>query len=111
MAHILDHNPISGMTITFEFDHANDQFTIGHHQDTTNVLEENKYQLLDLEAHRAQAKSGWAHYAKIPEIVVMEWKQKYGVDFYNPNHWKKCMALLNDPEYAYLKRTSYKHDR
>ena len=38
-------------------------------------------------------------------------KAKYGVDFHNPAHFKKCMALLNDPEYKYLKRTSYKHDR
>jgi hypothetical protein len=29
----------------------------------------------------------------------------------NSNHWKKVMKLLEDPEYKYLKRTTYKHDR
>lgn len=99
------------MTVSFEYDHANDNVIIGHHQDTTALLESNKYALLDLDKHKRQSKKEWAHYAKIPEIVILEWKAKYGVDFYDANHWKKVMKLLDDPEYKYLKRTTYKHDR
>ena len=108
---ILDVNPLTGMTVTFEYNHDNDTFTIGHHQDASAVIEDNKWALLDLDTHKKQAKKGWSHHAKIPEIVIMEWKAKFGVDFYDANHWPKVMKLLEDPEYKYLKRTTYKHDR
>lgn len=107
----LDYNPLTGMRVTFDFDPMTEDIVIGHHQDATAVVEDNKWALLDLDAHKAAAKNDWAHYAKIPEIVVLEWRAKYGVDFMNPDHFKKCMSLLNDPDYKYLKRTSYKHDR
>ena len=110
MQRLLDYNPLTGMSISFEYN-ADDSITIGHHQDTTPVIEANKAALLDLDEHKRASKAEWAHYAKIPEIVILEWRAKYGVDFHNPNHFKKCMALLNDPEYKYLKRTSYHHDR
>ena len=110
-ARTLDYNPITGMRVSFEYNDATDEFTIGHHQDPTAVIESNKWALLDLQEHKRGADDDWAHYAKIPEIVILEWKALYGVDFMNPNHWKKCMALLNSPEYKYLKRTTYHHDR
>lgn len=110
-ARVLDVNPLTGMTITFEYSHDTNQVTIGHHQDPTAVIEDNKWALLDLDTHKRQSKKDWSHYAKIPEVVILEWKAKHGVDFFDPNHWKKVMKLLNDPQYKYLKRTSYKHDR
>lgn len=108
---LLDHNPLTGMSISFDYDENNDSFTIGHHQDASAVIDDNKWALLDLDAHKKAAKADWAHYAKIPEIVILEWKALYGVDFMDPNHWTRCMALLNSPEYKYLKRTTYRHDR
>jgi hypothetical protein len=108
---ILDHNPLSGMTVTFQYNDATDQIVIGHHQDASPVIEDNKWALQDLDSHKKAAKNDWAHYAKIPEIVILEWKALYGVDFMDPNHWTKCMSLLNSPEYKHLKRTSYHHDR
>lgn len=111
MERILDFNPLTGMTVTFQYDEANEQLIIGHKQDASPVIEDNKWALLDLEKHKREAKNDWAHYAKIPEIVQMEWKVKYGVDFLDPNHWPRVLKLLEDPEYKYLKRTTYKHDR
>lgn len=111
MSRLLDYNPVTGMTMTFAYDHATDNVIITNTQDATPVIEENKWALLDTDTHRRQAKEGWAHYAKIPDIVAMEWKAKYGVDFMNSNHWTKVLSLLEDPEYKYLKRTTYKHDR
>lgn len=107
----LDVNPITGMRVSFNYNEADDTFVIGHHQDAGNVVEANKVALMDLDQHKREADHGWAHYAKIPEIVILEWKAKYGVDFHNPNHFKKCMSLLNSTDYKYLKRTSYHHDR
>ena len=108
---ILDYNPLTGMTVGFDFDHANDQIVITHSQDASAVIEDNKWALLDLDAHKQAAKDEWAHYAKIPEIVILEIKAKYGVDFFNPDHFKRFMSILNSPDYKNCKRTSYHHDR
>lgn len=107
----LDYDPVSGMRVTWQYNDADDSVTLGHHQDTTAIVESNKAALLDLDEHKRGSKKGWAHYAKVPEIVILEWKALYGLDFFNPNHYKKCMALLNGPDYKYLKRTTYNHDR
>lgn len=111
MERIVDINPLTGMTVTYQYSHETDTIIIGHKQDAQAVIEDNKWALLDLDTHKRQAKNDWAHYAKIPEIVQLEWKAKYGVDFMNANHWPKVLQLLEDPEYKYLKRTTYKHDR
>lgn len=111
MQRLLDYNPLTGMSVSFDYNTVTDEITIGHHQDVSAIIEDNKVALMDLDEHKRASKKEWAHYAKIPEIVILEWRAKYGVDFHNPAHFRKCMALLNDPDYKYLKRTSYKHDR
>lgn len=44
------------------------------------------------------------HAAKIPPIVEIEWRTKYGIDLANPDHGQAVRKLLNSNEYAYLKR-------
>src|SRR6478609_1090617 len=107
----VDFDPISGITTTFTYDHTCDQFTIAHSQDTTAIQESNRLAQLDIDAHRAQAKNDWSLYAKVPNIVIMEWRQKFGVDFFNPDHWPQAMKLINSPDYRDVKRTTYHHDR
>lgn len=110
MSRLIDFDPLTGMAVSFTYNHDNDSFTIGHHQDAQPVLEDNKWAILDLDMHKAQAKSGWAHYAKVPEIAILDMKARFGVDFYDSNHWPRVMSLLNT-EYKHCKRTSYHHDR
>jgi len=107
----IDYDPFTGLTTTFEYDHASDQTYIGYHQDASAILEANRLDRLDEEAHRRGAKEEWARYARVPVIVQMEWLTKYGVNFANPDHKKGWMKLLNSPDYAYCKTTSYHHDR
>ena len=111
MQRILDVNPLTGEWITFDYEADGDKVTVGHWQDTTKIIEDNKRAMLDVDSHRKQAKNEWALYARIPNIVIMEWKQKYGVDFFNKDHWKRVMQLINSPDYKDLKRTTYFHDR
>lgn len=108
---LLDYDPFTGEWVTFDYNHSDDSFTIAHHQDTTRIIEDNKQAKLDTDAHKRQAGNDWAHYAKVPNIVIMEWLQKHGVDFFNRDHWPKVMSLINSREYADLRRTSYFHDR
>lgn len=113
MSQILDYNPLTGEYVTFDYDDATDSVTLGHHQDVTPILDQCKEAAADVWKHKQQAKDEWAHYATVPNVVALEWLQKYGVDFYSadPAHRRGVMRLLNDPDYKYLKRTTYKHDR
>lgn len=87
---------------TLEFDHNTGLHTLRHTQDVTSILDANK---------RAQADSigqKWGEIAKvasIPYSVVLEWKQKYGINAMAPSPEDKIrmVALLNDPDYAYLR--------
>lgn len=87
---------------TLEFDAAEGKHILRHTQDVTSILDANK---------RAQADSigkRWGDMEKvasIPFAVVMEWKEKYGINALAPTPEDKIriVALLNDPDYTYLR--------
>lgn len=87
---------------TLEFDAAEGKHILRHTQDVSSILDANK---------RAQADSigqkfgDFAKVASIPMAVVLEWKQKYGINALAPSPEDKIrmVALLNDPDYAYLR--------
>lgn len=87
---------------TLEFDAVEGKHILRHTQDVTSILDANK---------RAQADSigqkfgDFAKVASIPYAVVIEWKQKYGINAMAPSPEDKVrmVALLNDPDYAYLR--------
>ena len=106
---ILDRDPITGIVTTFRYDHANDQFTIGEHQDCEPIIEYNKRVMIEAD-HSGQKKRDWIHYAKIPNVVICQWKTNYGVDFFKREDERRWMKLLNSPEYKYLKCSPLKHD-
>ena len=110
MAQILDHDPLSGMTVTMDYNHSTDELIIKHEQDTTHIIEANKRSLIESD-HRAQMRNDWIRYARVPDIVIMEWKTKFGVDFFNNEHWPRVMKLINSPEYRDLKASTIYHDR
>lgn len=110
MARFLDYDPLTGMTQLFHYNPDSDQVVIEYQQDVTPILEQNKQAYLDTDKHKRQAKEEWAHYATIPDVVQMEWAIKHGVHFWDKNHTKAWGRLLNSPDYAYLRRTTYKHE-
>jgi hypothetical protein len=87
---------------TLEFDAAEGKHVLRHTQDVSSILDANR---------RAQADSigsrfgDFARVASIPMAVVLEWKQKYGINAMAPTPEDKIrmVALLNDPDYAYLR--------
>jgi hypothetical protein len=87
---------------TLEFDAAEGKHILRHTQDVSSILDANK---------RAQADSigqrfgDFARVASIPMAVVLEWKQKYGINAMAPSPEDKIrmVALLNDPDYAHLR--------
>ena len=111
MERVVDVDPLTGLTTVFDWDETENRFRLGYKQDCSNVIDSNKEALLDTSRHRQEAKEEWAHYAKVPTIVQYEWLYKHGVDFAKKDHWPGVMRLLNSPDYKYLKRTTYYHDR
>ena len=41
--------------------------------------------------------------ARIPLIVIAKWRNELGVDYWNPDHQAKVDALLNDPDWRWLR--------
>ncbi len=111
---LIDHDPFTGITTTMQYNAEKDSIVLGYvatSDGVSAVLEDNKAAMLDVDLHRKGAREEWAHYAKIPPIVQYEWLYKHGVDFNKRDHWPGVMRLLNSPDYRYLKRTTYYHDR
>lgn len=107
---ILDFDPLTGETTTFEY-HADDSFTIGYLQDVEPLIERNKKLAADPDYGKSGIKQNWMHYASIPPVIIMKWKNELGVDLFNKNHEKRVMELINSPEYQYLRVTNYHHDK
>ena len=87
---------------TLEFDAAEGKHILRHTQDVSSILDANR---------RAQADNigkRWGDMEKvasIPFAVVLELKQKYGINVIAPTPEDKIrmVALFNDPDYAYLR--------
>ena len=106
---IVDYDPYTGMTTTFDYDYATDTTYIGRTQDTSLVLEVNKALQNDESYSKDGIKNDWWHYACIPSLIIEKWRNEFGIDVFNKDHEKAVYAKLNDPEYRYLKTTAGFH--
>jgi hypothetical protein len=102
---ILDIDPLSGAVERFHFDESADTFTIQRTEDVGAVLDSNR----ELANHT----DGWnadrtmRHAARIPLTIVEEWRQKHGIDIFNPNHAEGVKRLLNSSDYRYLRTQEF----
>jgi hypothetical protein len=109
---ILDYDPFSGITTTFDYIPETETTVIHREQDVSHILDINKAMQNETAAWTQGVKNGWAHYAQIPNIVQEIWLNKHGVDCMKKENWEKggsVWKLLNDPEYRYLKTTTKYH--
>lgn len=101
MKRLLDHDPLTGITQTFES--TDDGFQVHYEQDVTPILEDNRRSFNEGKFGLQSAKSEFRHVAEIPIMVQFKWLTEMGVDVHNRDHWPKVRKLLNDPDYRYLK--------
>ena len=106
---ILEYDPVTAITTTFEYDPISDETIIGRHQDVGVILDMNKAVANDEDISKRGIKAGWWHYATIPNIIIEKFRTEHGVDFFNKDHQKAIFRLLNQPEYRYLKTTTKMH--
>lgn len=107
---LIDKDPFTGEAVWYEFNHATQHAVITHEQDVERIVENNKVDYNDEARTKEGIKRDWWHYARVPNTVILEWKNKFGVDFYNRNHKKRVFELLNSPDYRLLKTTHKTHN-
>lgn len=105
---VIDYDPLTGVTETFQYDEATDTVHHGFHQ-TEEALEH----IVKLNKHEREHKKRlgdnyYDHYARIPVTVQYEWLHKFGLDWGNRDHQKDCLKLLERPEYNVWKCTDRK---
>ncbi len=108
---LIGHDEITGVSTLHEYDAQTNETTIIHVGDCEPYLEQNKRIANDDDVTKKGIKTGWWHYASIPPAVQVQWLIEKGVDVYNPHHSKEVLALINHPDYKYLKLTSKHHGK
>lgn len=107
MEKLLDFNPLTGERCVMKIE--GDQLHITNEQDVGAILDS----AAELRAREGYSQRGikndhW-HYARIPNGVMLEMKQKYGVDMLAPRpDWKAIFRCIN-ANYPWLKATNKTH--
>lgn len=109
MRELFSHDPLTGMTIWFDYNEATDETTLEYEQDAEPFLEANKKMANDPDVWKQGVKNDMALYASIPVGLQMKWLIEDGLDIYDNNAWPQLFARLNSPEYQYLKTTTKFH--
>ena len=107
MAKLLDWDPLRGLQ-QLEDKTTDGRLQIHTRQDVEPILELAKYERNNGLSDKAGKKQDMFLYARIPPVVILEMKHKYGVDIFKKDHLKKAFQLLNT-EYPHLKCTEKTH--
>jgi hypothetical protein len=108
---LLDHDPETGVTEWFHYDHMSGDVHIETVQDVEPVLDVNKSLQNSDEYTKHGIKEEMWHYASIPIVVQVKWLNEYGIKNWpmHPHNKKLLFQLLNSREWGYLKTTSKIH--
>ena len=107
MSELIDYNPLTGERCVMSF--SNGKVHITNEQDTTPILDyATELRNNTGYSQRGIKKDQW-HYARIPNGVMLEMKQKYGVDMFTGKpDWPAIFRCINT-HYPNLKTTDKKH--
>lgn len=94
---------MSDVKTELHYDESEDKLTIHTVQDVEPILEANKRSFANIERNHGYKSDVLNHVARIPLVIAEKWKRELGVDVFNRNHEQKVKALLNSPEYQYLR--------
>jgi hypothetical protein len=94
-------SPLPGLHTKYTHDEPDDLFVVQKQQDVEPILK-NNHALRTLNDGFTPSRD-MKRIASIPMIVINHWREKLGIDIYDPNDLKKVKQLLNDPDWQYLK--------
>ena len=102
---LLDYDEFTGLETWFDYDYLTKTTTIKTVGDAQPGLEYAKSLAKQEDYWKQGVKNEWAHYAHIPNAVLMRWHGE-GIPINDP---RELVKKVNTPEYAYLKTTNKVH--
>ena len=106
---LLDFDPLSGVSLIFQYDDHERTMTLTHEQDVSQYVREAAILRQDTDRTKFGIKKDMVHYARVPIGIQYEWLTKYGVNMHNKDHKAKVFELLNG-EYKAFKTTDIVHN-
>jgi hypothetical protein len=104
MEYLLERDPETGIYETFEYDDATGNITIRRWVDVQPAIDANKSAHLDGDGKHGDM---W-HAASVPVHLADKLKLERGIDFMRADHWPEVKKLLQDPDWRYLRPTSFR---
>ena len=108
MAKFLEYDALRGVA-QYEDRTQGGNLQLHYRQDVEPILDLARIERNEGLGDNATKKQDMQLYARIPPVVILELKYKYGVDIFNHNHAKRAVYLINT-EYPYLKTTNKHHE-
>ncbi|MEM5294241.1 hypothetical protein VSR82_07845 [Burkholderia sp. JPY481] len=94
--------PQDGKRITY---HEEDgKVILNYSQDVETVMKINHEQRAAEGAFQRMGE--FKHTLRVPEVIMLEIRIKYGWDYQNPDHWPYVKKILKGPEYAAWRTTN-----
>lgn len=91
---VLDHDPLTKTTTYHYYDPMTDQTHIQTVQDVEPFLKRNRELANDSSYKRNGIKKDWYHFATVPNVVLMELKAKYNLDWENKDDLPKIEKVI-----------------
>jgi hypothetical protein len=107
MPKFLDYDPVRGL-YQYEDRTQGGNLQLHYRQDVEPVLDLAQYERNNGLADKAGKKQEFYLYARIPPVIQLEMKYKYGVDIHDRNDLKRAFELINR-EYPRFKCTDRQH--
>ena len=107
MAGFVDYDPLRGVETWADADEAN-RLQVHYRQDVEPILDLAREERTNNLSDERWRKTGMALYARIPPVVILELKHRWGIDIFKRDHLKRAMYLI-ETEFPYLKCTDKMH--
>ncbi len=84
----------AGIITTHEYDPVEDKTHVAQYQDAQPILDYTQALANMPEYKRAGIKQEWYHFATVPNNVIIELKEKHGLDIFNNDDLDKIEGVL-----------------
>jgi hypothetical protein len=114
MSKFVDFDPVRGLETRISYHQHGDrgEQQVHYFQDVEPVLDLAEIERSQGLADKAAKRGKWGEeihlYARIPPVIIMELKNKWGCDIFKKDHLKKAFELIN-LHYPKLKTTEKTH--
>ncbi len=115
MSKFVDFDPMRGLETRLSYHAHGDsgEQQIHYSQDVEPLMDLTRIERTDGLADKQGKKHKWGEeiflYARIPPVIIMEMKNKWGVDIFKRDHLKRAFEIINQ-HYPALKTTEKTHN-